>query len=74
MGLKGIRVINTTGLDGITKAEICFVAAEHDQRISALKKTEHQLSNSLGLQMDLPKNAKFMRVKETLETLCDVPE
>lgn len=73
MCLKGNRVINTTGMDGITKAEISFVAAEHEQRVSALIKTENQLSNSLGFQMDLQKNAKFLHVRDTLKTLCDIP-
>lgn len=73
MSLKGNRVINTTGIEGLTDARICFVSAEHDNRVSALKKTENQLSNSIGFDMSLKKNAKFLQVKATLETLCDVP-
>jgi hypothetical protein len=73
MSLKGNRVINTTGMEGITQADIYFVAAANEQRVSALRKTENQLSNSLGFQMDLQKNAKFLQVKDTLENLCDIP-
>lgn len=73
MSLKGNRVINTTGMEGITQADIYFVAAANEQRVSALRKTENQLSTSLGFQMDLQKNAKFLQVKDTLENLCDIP-
>lgn len=53
--------------------DICFVAAEHTNRVSALFKTENQKSLSLGIQIDIPKyESKFGRVVKTLETLCDV--
>lgn len=74
IGSKGVRVINMERMDGITSAEIFFVSSEHDQRVSALKKTENQVSNSLGIQMDLKKNSKFIHVVKTLEALCDIPE
>lgn len=72
MSLKGNRLINTKGMSGITRADIFFVASEHDQRVSALKKTENQMSNSLGIQTDLKKNSKFIHVINTLKTLCDI--
>lgn len=61
------------GLDGVTDPEICFVAAEHTQRVSVFMKTENQKSNCLGIQMDLQKNAKFIQVRNTLKALCDIP-
>ena len=73
MGLKGNRVINTSGITGVTEANISFVAAEHDHRVSVFKKTENQLSNSLGIQMDLPRNSRFLLAKDTLVALCDIP-
>lgn len=73
MHLNGNRLINTVGMEGITEANICFVSSEHTQRVSALMKTENQKSNSLGFQMDLPKNAKFIDVRDTLKALCDIP-
>ena len=73
MGLKGNRVINTSGITGVTEANISFVAAEHDNRVSVFKKTENQLSNSLGIQMDLPRNSRFLLAKDTLVALCDIP-
>lgn len=73
MSLNGNRLINTKGMSGITRADIFFVASEHDQRVSALKKTENQMSSSLGIQMDLKKNSKFIHVVKTLEILCDIP-
>lgn len=73
MVLMGNRLINTAGMKGVKKAEICFVSAEHDQRVSALKKTENQTANSLGFQMDLQKNAKYIMARNTLLALCDLP-
>lgn len=57
----------------ITDPEISFVVAEHTHRISDLIKTEHQRSNSLGVQMDLPRNAKYLSVRDTLKAFLDVP-
>ena len=73
MGLKGNRVINTIGISDVTDSEIWFVSSEHSQRLSALMKTENQLSTSLGVQMDLKKNSKFLQVRDTLKVLCDIP-
>lgn len=73
MHLNGNRLINTVSIEGITDADICFVSSDHAQRVSALMKTENQKSNSLGFQMDLPKNAKFIDVRDTLKALCDIP-
>lgn len=65
---KGKTFINASA-----ESSICFVAAEHYQRVSALLKTENQTSNCLGFQMDLPKNAKYIDVRDTLKALCDIP-
>ena len=73
MSLNGNRVINVAGFVDITDSNICFVAAEHATRVSALAKTENQLSNSLGFDMNLQKNARFLQVRDTLEALCDIP-
>lgn len=73
MHLNGNRLINTKSITGITDPEICFVAAEHTQRVSAFMKTENQKSNSLGIQMDLPKNAKFAQALSTLKAIRDIP-
>lgn len=73
MSSKGNRLINVTGMPGVTMTDICFVAAEHKNRVSALIKTVNQKSLSLGVQMDLTRNeSKFGQVVKTLETLCDV--
>lgn len=68
----GNRLINVSGMGGVTMKDICFVAASNSQRLSALMKTENQKSTSLGFQMDLQKNAKFHQVEKTLIAVCDV--
>lgn len=73
MSPNGNRLINISGMSGVTMTDICFVAAEHENRVSALFKTENQKSSSLGFQMDLTQNeSKLGQVVKTLETLCDV--
>lgn len=73
MSSYGNRLINVSGKDGVTMTDICFVAAEHTNRVSALFKTENQKSLSLGIQMDVPRyESKFGHVVKTLESLCDV--
>ena len=73
MSLNGNRLINISGISGVTMTDICFVAAEHENRVSALCKTVNQKSSSLGFQMDLTKNeSKLGQVVKTLETLSDV--
>lgn len=70
---NGNILINAAYFEGVTDPEISFVAAEHTHRISDLIKTENQKSNSLGVQMDLPRNAKYSSVRDTLKALLDVP-
>lgn len=72
MSLKGNRLINKTGISGITEANICFVSSVHKQRVSALIKSENQKSNSLGFQMDIKRNSHLHFVRETLISVCDV--
>lgn len=73
MSLNGNRMINIASKKGSEMEDICFVAAEHEQRVSALFKTENQTSNSLGFQMDLPKyEEKLGQVVKTLRKICDV--
>lgn len=73
MSRNGNRLINISGILGVTMTDICFVAAEHENRVSALFKTVNQKSSSLGFQMDLTKNeSKLDQVVKTLETLSDV--
>ena len=73
MHLKGNILINTGNKSDITEPNIYFVSSQHSQRVSVLMKTENQTSNILGFQMDHPKNAKFINVRDTLRALCDVP-
>lgn len=74
MNTNGNRLINVASLARVEMKEICFVAAEHFNRISALIKTENQRTNTLGFQMDLPKiEAKLGGTVGTLKNLCDVP-
>lgn len=72
ISLKGNRLINKVGISGVTDANIYFVSAIHTQRVSALKKTGNQKSNSLGYQMDVPGNSQLLLVRDTLRSVCDV--
>lgn len=74
ISLMGNRLINVAGMAGVEMTDICFVAAEHSNRVSTLFKTENQKTNSLGFQMDLARNeAKRGKTVMTLRKLCDVP-
>ena len=73
MQLKGNVLINTSSFERISEIGIHFVASEHHHRISDLMKTENQKSNSLGIQMDLQRNAKYLHVVNTLKVLLNVP-
>ncbi len=72
ISLKGNRIINKTGISGVTEANIYFVSAIHTQRVSALMKTGNQKSNSLGYQMDVSGNSRLLLVRDTLRSVCDV--
>ena len=71
MDSKPIILINKGQNPGVTDANVYFVSAIHNQRISALVKTANQTSTSLGCQIDSDL-AKYLRIRDTLKSVCDV--